>query len=115
VVAWLAERVDKTTITRLLCCLWEAVAGIRHPSGDRSPPSPPRRAQHASEHLSADLELYRDETIHSLHWRMEKEAPSGSLRVATRPTLNRSKGSTETVPPNLAAWAAVRSVSATAK
>jgi hypothetical protein len=57
----------------------------------------------------------RDATIHSLHWRMEKEAPSGSLRTATRPTLNRSKGSTETVAPNSAARAAVRSVSATAK
>jgi transposase len=28
VVAWLAQRVDKTTITRLLRCSWEAVAGI---------------------------------------------------------------------------------------
>ncbi len=28
VVAWLAQRVDKTTITKLLRCSWEAVAGI---------------------------------------------------------------------------------------
>lgn len=28
VVAWLAQRVDKTTITRLLRCSWEAVAAI---------------------------------------------------------------------------------------
>ena len=28
VVAWLAQRTDKTTITRLLRCSWEAVAGI---------------------------------------------------------------------------------------
>jgi hypothetical protein len=54
-------------------------------------------------------------TTHTLHWRMEKEAPSGSLRTATRPTLNRSKGSTEIVAPNSAARAAVRSVSVTAK
>jgi transposase len=31
VVAWLAQRVDKTTITRLLRCSWEAVAGIVTP------------------------------------------------------------------------------------
>src|SRR3712207_1823242 len=28
VVAWMAQRVDKTTITRLLRCSWEAVAHI---------------------------------------------------------------------------------------
>lgn len=94
VVAWLAGRMDKTAITRLLRCSWEAVANIvGRVVADRTPASPrPRRSRDRPPDRSCTLDCLARSQTQRRDSQLEAEAPRQRRAVEGRACSSSSEG-----------------------